>query len=370
MNFTSNCSVLNVTSTLTDNGNFTNPPCPRNLPLRPPPNPFLEFFQYAFASSFYLIALSFITILANSSLIWVFIADPLKTFRKPTTYFLIGLAITDLITALITEPFNASCFMMLYLGHPKLVEICFPLLDVARMVGAVSMTISFLIIFSFTFIQYIVVVSPLKYAPMVTKKKVLICVVAIYGYAIFFWTSQYYGTNWTILESIDLFFHSLLVPYSTILIYILLHRAFKRKMQQRKALRSESNQQRSQNEQQNKVERRFITLNLLLISIMFICSQPMALRSLVVFFKKDLNNPNTTLIINLMTDNVLYLKFMLDPFVYAWRIPNYRQALKLSIKRGHSKKESGRSFQDLSMISISKSTETVVSVSFRSIPQE
>ena len=32
-------------------------------------------------------------------------------------------------------------------------------------------------------------------------------------------------------------------------------------------------------------------------------------------------------IVNLMIDNILYLKFMLDPFVYAWRLPKYREAL-------------------------------------------
>ena len=32
------------------------------------------------------------------------------------------------------------------------------------------------------------------------------------------------------------------------------------------------------------------------------------------------------LITNLMTDNLLYLKFFLDPIVYAWRMPKYRES--------------------------------------------
>ena len=27
-----------------------------------------------------------------------------------------------------------------------------------------------------------------------------------------------------------------------------------------------------------------------------------------------------------MSDNLLYLKFLLDPIVYAWRMPNYRDS--------------------------------------------
>ena len=59
------------------------------------------------------------TIVANSLLLVTFLVDPLKIFRNPTSYFLIGLAIVDLLTALIQEPIYATCFMLMYFQHPS-----------------------------------------------------------------------------------------------------------------------------------------------------------------------------------------------------------------------------------------------------------
>ena len=41
-----------------------------------------------------------------------------------------------------------------------------------------------------------------------------------------------------------------------------------------------------------------------------------------------------------MTDNLLYLKFLLDPIVYAWRISKYRKFLKGTVYRNKDKESS------------------------------
>ena len=68
-----------------------------------------DFYKAAFGSAIFIYVVSLITILANSLLLLIFCVDPLKIFRNSTTYFLIGLAIVDLLTALVQEPIYASC---------------------------------------------------------------------------------------------------------------------------------------------------------------------------------------------------------------------------------------------------------------------
>ena len=146
-----------------------------------------DFYKAAFGSSFFIIMCSLITILANSLLLFVFFVDPLKIFRgNPTTYFLVGLAVVDLLTALVQEPIYATCFMLLYFQHPS-TKKCIPFTDIGRRLGAFAMTASFLIVFAFTLTQYIVVSSPLKYGRLVTKKKVLFGIAAIFLYSAIFW---------------------------------------------------------------------------------------------------------------------------------------------------------------------------------------
>ena len=67
-------------------------------------NPFDEFFKFAFGSAIYIIIVSFITVFANGLLLVVFFFDPFKIFRTATTYFLIGLAFVDILTAASQEP--------------------------------------------------------------------------------------------------------------------------------------------------------------------------------------------------------------------------------------------------------------------------
>ena len=280
-----------------------------------------------------MIIVSFTTIIVNSLLLLVFFFDPLKIFRNATTYFLVGLAIVDILTAATQEPMYATCFIMMYTKHPDTLTACTPLLDVGRSTSVAAMNASFLTVLAFTITQYIVVISPLNYARKVTKTRVIICVLVIYVYSILFSLLSEMGVPEDIQQKIDNIFHSIFLIYLTIIIYILLFMAFKKKMAASRSLREDKNtQEGGKNDRQTGVERKFLIVNFLLIAILFLTSQPSAMLWIVRLYSKEDPNSPKVLIVNLMVDNLLYLKFLLDPFVYSWRIPRYRQALKIVLR--------------------------------------
>ena len=334
-------------------------------------DPFAEFKIFAFGSSIYMILLSFITVVANALLLMVFLVDPLKTFKNPTTYFLIGLAISDLLTALIQLPINSTCFIMLYLGGPLngLVLCKNVLLNVGLIQGAITMTVSFLITLMFTVTQFIVVSSPLKFARMVTSRKIGICVFILYAYSILFWISQFWGVPFEVLLKIDVFLHSLFLPHLTILFYILLHLTFKRKMAASKMLSNESSLQ-SRESNQNRTQRQFITVNCILITVLFFCSQPTLWFWMAAEFWLPKPMTSQMLIVNLMIDNILFLKFMLDPFVYAWRLPKYREALMKIFPVLKKCKRKPRYEKRIEESKFSQSRETVMTLEIRKIESE
>ena len=361
-------SATNNCSTTTNfSGNSSLCPTVQPVPLGPMVNPYDEFFKFAFGSAIYIIIVSFVTVLANGLLLVVFFFDPLKIFRTATTYFLIGLAFVDILTAASQEPMYATCFIMMYLRHPDSLATCTPLLNVGQMIAVAAMNASFLIVLAFTFAQYIVVVSPLKYGRCVTKSRVVICVLAIYAYSIFFSLLPVIAITEEIVQKIDNIFHSITLSYVTIIVYVLLYIAFRKKMTASKSLREDKNTHgRGRDDKQTGVERKFIIINFLLIAILFFTSQPSAMLWIYRLYSNE--NPNTprVLIVNLMVaDNLLYLKFLLDPFLYAWRIPKYRQALKNVLRCGREEPET--TFSDRVMAQVSKSRETVVTLDFKSI---
>lgn len=294
-------------------------------------DPFVEFRKFAFGSSLYMIIVALIAIVANALLLVVFLVDPLKMLRSPPSYFLIGLAISDLLTALILLPIYSGCFIMMYLQTPQsgLLLCRDVLLHVGLTQGGIALTISYLVVSAFSFTQLVamVVSSPLKYGRMISSTKSIICVLVLYLYAILFWLSEFFGASTDLLKKIDVFLHSLFILFLTIIFYTLLHFSFKRKIAASRNLSNDTSV-RCEESSQNRIQRQFITVNLILISILIICLLPGLVFWLAVEFW--LGKPLTPkmFIVNLMIDNMMYLKIMLDPFVYAWRLPKYREALK------------------------------------------
>lgn len=156
-----NASLLGCTLIGNVTGNWSSCPHSLSTPSAPTVNPYNEFFKFAFGSAIYMIIVSFTTIVANGLLLWVFFFDLLKTFKNATTYFLVSLALVDILTALTQEQMYAACFIKTYLRHLDTVKVCITLLTIGQ---TISINASFLIVLAFTVAQYIVVISPLNHA--------------------------------------------------------------------------------------------------------------------------------------------------------------------------------------------------------------
>ena len=351
-------SALRCNST----GNFT-----RNFSSCAEPtfqsNPYEEFFKFAFGSAIFMIIVSLLSIVANSLLL-LFFFDPFKIFRNTTTCFLVGLALLDLTIAV--HAMYGTCFIKMYTRYHGTLVLFTILLTVGQTMAVAAMIASLLLVLAFTITQYIVVISPLNYARKVTKTRVIICVFAIYVYAILFSLLPEMGVPRGKFVVIQIAFHDMFIAYLTIIFYILLYRAFKKKMTTSKSLQEGTNSEGKVNREQN-IQRRFIIVNFLLMSILIFCFQPAVMLWIVRLYSKEDPNTPKVLIVNLMMDNLLYLKFLLDPFVYAWRIPKYRQALKIVLRCGRDKPDNRLRDRDVAKMT---SHDRVITLDLKNIPQD
>lgn len=318
---------MNITSNSTDEG-------PRNV-------------ETAFLiSGSFLAVICPLTVLANLLLIVAICRDPFKTFRTPTACFLVGLAFTDLITGLVPEPMIIACYFLVYKNHSKKAH-CPKIFETAGYVAAITTNASFFIVMAFTFAQYIAVAFPLKYKRLISVPKSAACVAIILLYATIFEVPRALGAPQEVIERIDLHLHSTFSLLLTIITYLLLQRAFRKQMAERsvtlsttEVVNTESTDRRASSSQKQKpprkqmIEKTFVRLNLLLIVILLVCSQPSAICWYVYLYAGEGTRKSPTLfIIRVIADNTLYLKFLLDPFVFAWRLPKYRRALKRALCR-------------------------------------
>ena len=289
-----------------------------------------------------------ITVLSNALLLMAIYKDPFKTFRTPSAYFLVGLAFVDLITGLIPEPMTITCYYRFYNNHPDRNQTE-KTLYAAGTVAAITANTSFFIVLAFTFAQYAAVAFPFKFKRLITVRNTVACVVGLLLYAILFETLQLVGVSREVIAKIDLHLHSTFSLFLTIIIYLLLQRAFGKQMTVTRRLTlttintaTSEGCEKTQDSctpserptQQKLIEKNFVRLNLVIIVILLICSQPSAIVWYLYLYSGEKTKASLSLrIAGVVTNNTLFFKSLLDPFVFAWRLPKYRKALKKVFSR-------------------------------------
>jgi dipeptide/tripeptide permease len=204
---------------------------------------------------------------------------------------------------------------------------------------------SFLIVLSFTVVQYLAVSWPLKYKNIVNVRRTVLCILGIWIYTILFELVHEIGVPKKFIERADLILHTTLSFIVMVVVYILLQRSFNKKMKLGFVLRAESTihstsvQAEGQRSPRNKapskqidLEKKFMKVNLLLISLLFFCSVPNAIIWYMLFADESYDRNIDFHFARVIADNTIWFKFMVDPFIYAWRLPKYRRSLKKSFQ--------------------------------------
>ena len=277
-------------------------------------------------SGIFLALVSLAAAVGNGLLLVTIWKDPFKTFRTPTTFFIIGLAVADFLTGIIVCPIQASLSIAGYIGI-KRNSLIFPFLQkaasVATFISLITMNSSYIILLSLTWSQFLAISSPHKHKALVTKRRAKASLISTWAYTIAFAVLYASGVEKTVLFKVDLYVHTTGSLLLLTIAYFCLYKAFKRHMRRLHSLR-ENNLSRV-----NRRQRQFTIVNLLLLMFVIVCTLPITVVSYLHIYHTESNaHPLKMKIAHLLSCNMLFLKFALDPLIYAWRLTQYRQALK------------------------------------------
>ena len=304
--------------------------------------------QIHFASGNFLCICAIVTVIANALLLWNIRREIRKCFKTPTIYFIIGVCLTDLVTGLVVEPLFAVC----YLGNFK---ICREYSMVFQILPPLFTNLSFLIILLLTWVQYLAISHPYLYKELVSKSRVIISELVVFAYSTIFVLLPFMGVPRKTVAAIDASFHSTFIPFLLIVSYLLILTSVRRHARRRSKrfglVSSEPNhlsiklkeleiskESQSDTDGSSKklrrrsrrilrrhssvlryVERQFISMNLCLIIALLVCTLPT-----IIVLHLTLNWKEATLeqefqlnIGRLIGDDILFLKFLLDPFIFA-----------------------------------------------------
>lgn len=294
------------------------------------------YLQAQITSGVFLVIASLVTAVGNGLLLFAIWKNPFKTFRTPTTFFVIGLAAADFLTGVTVCPIQALQNIGYYLGVKNEDLSMFPALQkagqIAQCISMATMNSSYMILLLFTWSQFTAISFPHKHKLFVTKKRVIACVILTWVYtiafAILFATGPVHVKM--VLLKVDLYFHTTGSLLLLMIAYFCLYKAFKRQMRRLHSLKANNLGVERCARRTSRREKQFTIVNLFLVTFVILCTLPIT----IVFYVYVNWEVKTKLefiklqLASLLSTNVLFVKFALDPLVYAWRLPQYRRALR------------------------------------------
>lgn len=295
----------------------------------------------AISSACCLTVLSVVTTTTNILLLFAIWKDPLKCFKSSAKYFIVGLSIADLITGVTTEPFFAAYYFTQFFKktlHPG--SLLTRLFSIGGIISSVALKYSFLVVLALSWSQLTAISFPHHYRKFITPRNIMIFLVCAFMYLVLFTAVQFMG----ILDIIT--FHKIDVGHSTFLsanlliVSVLLYYAYRR----RSALRETSTKRQNGKQAREKsLDQQFTIVSIYLGAILLLCALPHVTTVYIFLFPTGALIGQTylnLLVLLRISDVLLFIKVCVDPFIYAWRLPNYRKTLLKLFRSCHGNQRS------------------------------
>lgn len=291
------------------------------------------------ASGCILAILSPLTVTTNILLMTAIFKDPLKYFKKPTSHFVLGLSVADLLCGLLVEPFFAMYYFCRYFqADSEFQAISQTLFLIGSIISTASLNASFVMVLMLSVVQLIAIECPYRYKTWVKKKTVVSCVVITWVYFSIFSLLPVLGVDQLLFFKINLTLHSTLVSLILALVQILMYRAFSGRLKHHNIIsRHQSSSANSQDSQPiakkqprcRLFDRNFIVMTFYLAAILLFAAFP-HIGVFYVFLYKETGSVDEEVSLNIflrITDLLLFMKVAADAFIFAWRLPTYRKSL-------------------------------------------
>lgn len=303
------------------------------------------------ASGCTLAVLSPITVTTNVLLLTAIFKDPLKYFKKPTSYFVLGLSGADLLCGSLVEPFFALHYFGRYFrASNEFQAISRTLFLIGSVISTASLNASFVMVLMLSAAQFIAIEYPYRYKTWIKKKFVLPSVLATWVYFIVFSLLPVIGVDQIFFFKLNLTIHATLISVILAILQILTYRAFRGHSEHQKIKRIASSLSRTshtdspQNGNGRKLlmkksfrcrglDRHFIVMTFYLSAILLFSAFP-HIGVFYVFLYKQPQSLSEEINLNVLlriTDLLLFVKVAADAFIFAWRLPTYRKSLDFII---------------------------------------
>ncbi len=287
--------------------------------------------SYVYAENVIVIIIGILSVLANVFLLYVMYKDPLKTFRTKISHLVVCLGTADLLTA-----FNGILYGFLYpmkMYHKALLYSFWA-----------TFMISVFTVFGMCVERWMAILYPFKSESIITKQITLYFCVGVWIICAGLASSIHFLPK--IMPFVISCLLEVLVLFIVVL-YLVILRYFKRAQRQTSAVQEVAQRparkaeidEESAKQKPTKLARRTATETQLLIVvsilvvILFVTFIPYNLATQINYgYRLFGNRPHPEVnVFRRYFFPIKFLNFLINPFVYAWRLDKYRKSFVLVI---------------------------------------
>lgn len=267
-------------------------------------------------------ALSAVTTFGNSALLLTIFRDTRRLLQTPPSLLIANLCVSDLVVGLIAGNLVAvkDVYRFQNLPVPGRLD------PMIRLVLGLSLFVSSGTIIALSCDRYVSVMHPFKYRSTITRTRVKISIAIIWIAAMALCFLPLTGVPEKIFKIVYAHTHASLPAVILTIMYIKVFRALgERKRELRdagitSAMRSKKVLDR---------ERNMVVTILIVLALFYVTVLPEFIALHLMYFCEACEESMTFHKLEIVFSRFLFLNSAVNPFIYAWRVPKYRQAIRI-----------------------------------------
>ena len=257
---------------------------------------------------------------SNGFLFITIYRDPCRCLRTPSVFLIANLSVADFFTGIVSY-LRAFGWTYRYcgLGNLSVVNIS------QYFIGAMSLFAAVLTLMAMSYERYIAVIRPLHYPQKVTITRVKIAIVVIWINALIMSALPISGVKLELFSIVYSYSHFVMPAFILTAIYVKIYKAVALQRQQLKDVRASltAANRRKQLEREN----RMFTTFVLVLVVFYFSYIPYFIKVHILLFC-SCRTSFAYHVYYLVANALLSVSSLLDPFMYAWRLPRFNRSFR------------------------------------------
>ena len=265
--------------------------------------------------------LAFAIIIGNSLLLFITYEDSRKTLRIPPCLLIASLSASDLLLGL----FNVSLVAVRDVYRYK--QVPMPFFGLFRGIIYTVLTTTLFVscnsIIALSTTCFVAISKPMEYKTIITKKRVKIFIAVLWVISLFTCILPVTSVSEETYTMIYLHTHATVPAILLTVIYANVFRALARRTRE---VQREGYDSIVSNALER--EKKMVNAIAIILTLFYITYTPQYITLHLLYFCESCKKSLTFHMIDVALSRFLYINSAINPFVYAWRLPTYRQAFQ------------------------------------------